>query len=53
MSPRTNGGAGIDGETTDSIMENKQTDDNSWRFGPDWESGGFVYPRVEVDSRTV
>ena len=36
-----NGGPGIAGDTSHSVLEENTTDDNSWRFGPDWECGGL------------
>lgn len=35
-----NGGMGFDGNIRDSVMEANITDYNSWRYGPDWHSGG-------------
>ncbi len=36
-----NGRCGISASFHESLLENNTTDENSWRFGPDWHSGGM------------
>ena len=36
-----NGRCGISASIYDCLLEGNRTDDNSWRFGPEWHAGGM------------